>query len=116
MIVYANHLMRAKIHAVRQLSSEALAQQWQQQQRQNPTFFQDKALKACVVAQNFGCLLRKLSANGDLTFYKAETHVIQTMAAVVQSLLKGRTSGAADPHLIPIRDLLEINSRPSLSH
>ena len=116
-IVYANHLMRAKIHAVRQLSSEALAQQWQQQQRQNPVFFQDKALKACVVAQNFGCLLRKLSANEDLNgeaadfLDKAETHAIQTMAAVVQSLLKGRTSGAADTHLIPVRDLLEINSR-----
>ncbi len=97
MIVYANHLMRAKIHAVRQMSNEALAQQWQQQQLQNSVFFQDKALEACMVTQNFGCLLRKISANGHLNdeaadfLDKAETHAIQTMAAVGQSLLHLRT-------------------------
>ncbi|KAI9703364.1 MAG: hypothetical protein M1836_007932 [Candelina mexicana] len=115
-VIYANHLMRAKIYAVRRLFNEALAQQWRQQQRQAPTFFQDEALEACVVAQNFGCLLQKLSANGDLNdeaadfLDKAKIRAIQTMAAVAQRLLKGQSSGTADSHLISIQDLLEINN------
>lgn len=113
-IIYANHLMRAKISAVSKISKQLLAE--------NPGLFSDDPeLSACLEAQNFGCLLRILwerkflgqeSKVSQMYRIIATTYASENMRAAVQELLNGNRSGCeADERIIPVKDLLKINAR-----
>ena len=107
-IIYANHLMRAKIGAVSQLTDVWLA-------RHPDLFSYNPDLVACVKTKNFGCLLRNLimgDSDDEVRQYRAlaEEHAIRNMRAVVRCLLECRTSGAAEKLIISVKELLEINS------
>jgi 2-methylisocitrate lyase-like PEP mutase family enzyme len=107
-IIYANHLMRAKISAVGEFSDAWLVSK-------PGVFSQDAELRTCLRARNFGCLLRKLFAKdlGDQARqYRvvAEERAKENMNTVVKCLLEGKMSGAADKHIISIKELLRINA------
>jgi phosphoenolpyruvate phosphomutase len=113
-IIYANHLMRAKISAASKISKQILAE--------NPGLFSDDPeLSACLEAQNFGCLLRKLwekrywgEETKESQMYRiiAATYAAENMRAVAKDLLNGEQSGCeADERIIPVKDLLKINAR-----
>ncbi|KAF2726327.1 putative phosphoenolpyruvate phosphomutase [Polychaeton citri CBS 116435] len=109
-IIYANHLMRAKIRAVNDFSEEYL-------QGMTDIIAKDAEFKACVEAQNFGYLLQRLmsreSIDGVMKWYRilAEAYAVENMSRVVDCLLNGKTCSAADKHIISVKDLLKINSR-----
>lgn len=107
-IIYANHLMRAKICAVGVFSDSWLASK-------PDLFSQDAELSACLRARNFGCLLRKLfikDLGEEARQYRvaAEKQANENMNAVVKCLLEGKMSGAADRLVISVKELLEINA------
>ena len=113
-VIYANHLMRAKINAVGQLSDKILMEK--------PTLFSDDPeLSAYLQARNFGCLLGKLwerkymgQTTNDAEWYRvvAEASATENMKAVTRELLDGKLSGCeADQRMIPVGDLLQINNR-----
>lgn len=113
-IIYANHLMRAKISAVGRISDKILAE--------HPGLFsEDAELTACLEARNFGCLLRKLwerrhrgeeSKEAQMYRVAAVTYATDNMKAVVKDLLNGEMCGCeADERIIPVKDLLKINAR-----
>ncbi|KAJ5682718.1 hypothetical protein N7462_005883 [Penicillium macrosclerotiorum] len=114
-VIYANHLMRAKISAVSEISNKLLVEQ--------PDLFADDAeLKACLEARNFGCLLHRLLARALLGQEEREEtakyrqlvqkHAKDNMNAVVLDLLDGDMSGCeANKRIISVKELLEINSR-----
>lgn len=113
-IIYANHLMRAKISAISRITKQLLAE--------NPGLFSDDPeLNSCLQAHNFGCLLRKL---WERRYWSQETkesqmyRIIATMSAAenmratVEELLNGELSGCeADERIIPVKELLKINAR-----
>ncbi|KAI0133717.1 phosphoenolpyruvate phosphomutase-domain-containing protein [Xylariales sp. AK1849] len=108
-IIYANHLMRAKISAVTKFSEQFLAEK--------PSLFaQDPELNTCVEARNYGYLLQKLLSrryvDEALKWYRilAEAYAIENMARVVKCLLNGRKCGEADEYIISVKELLKINS------
>jgi len=108
-IIYANHLMRAKIYAVREFSDTFLAER--------PDFIsQDAELSACLDARNFGCLLRKMLAMSDIGMeakrYQivVENHATEYMNTAAKRLLDGKMAGAADTHIISVKELLKINA------
>ena len=112
-IIYANHLMRAKISAVSSISDKILAE--------NPSlFFGDPQLRVALEARNFGFLLRKLwerrywgdeSKEAQVYRIAAATYATDNMKAVVRELLNGEKSGCeADERIIPVKDLLRVNA------
>ena len=112
-IIYANHLLRAKISAVGQISDKILAE--------NPGLFSDDAaLRPCLEARNFGCLLRKLwerrcwgeeSKEAQVYRIVVTTFAADNMRAAVKDLLDGEKCGCeADRRIIPVKDLLKINA------
>lgn len=108
-IIYANHLMRAKIWAIGEFSDKLLAVE-------KPGFFsRDAEWNACLEARNFGCLLAKMHAKKSLgeeaNEYRvlAEKHATENMTAVAKYLLNGKTTDAADARIISVKELLKIN-------
>jgi phosphoenolpyruvate phosphomutase len=107
-IIYANHLMRAKIYAIGEFSGQFLAEK--------PDFFSQNAeLSACLRARNFGCLLQKLLSKDwgeEAKRYRvvAEKRATENMSAVVKCLLDCKMSGAADTRIISVGELLKINA------
>jgi phosphoenolpyruvate phosphomutase len=113
-VIYANHLMRAKILAISQMSDKIMAE--------NPSLFaNDPELNACVQAKNYGCLLRKLwerrywgDEAKDAQIYRiaAATYATENMRATVKDLLEGEKSGCeADKRIISVKELLKINGQ-----
>ena len=113
-IIYANHLIRAKISVVGSISEKTLAEK--------PNFIADSGdLSACFEARNYGCLLRKLrermylgEEDKEAQVYRitTETMAAENMKAVVQDLLDGEQSGCeADHRIISVKELLGINGR-----
>ncbi|KAJ5729471.1 uncharacterized protein N7483_003979 [Penicillium malachiteum] len=112
-IIYANHLMRAKIKGVHKVAKAQL--------EINPALFADnEEARASLDAQNYGSLLRVLKKmdfeNGKnaeaMTFYvAAKQRAISSMARATLELLLGDKSGCeADSLMITVKDLLKINS------
>ncbi|KAJ5928917.1 hypothetical protein N7466_007873 [Penicillium verhagenii] len=112
-IIYANHLMRAKIQAIEIIAQTLLAE--------SPgLFLKDEEAKACLEAQNYGCLLRILLdrdfENGKNEEVKqflvaAQKGAIENMGATVEELALGTQSGCeADARIIPVKRLLGINA------
>ncbi|CRG87786.1 hypothetical protein PISL3812_04807 [Talaromyces islandicus] len=113
-IIYANHLMRAKITAVGSISDKVFAQ--------NPDLFNDdKEALACIQARNYGCLLRKLRERSywgeetkEARLYRivAETTASENIQAAVNELLDGDLAGCeADKRIITVKELLKINGQ-----
>ena len=113
-IIYANHLMRAKISAVGTVTDKVVAE--------IPSLFSDDAeLKASLDARNFGSLLRRLwdrkvwgeeSREAQVYRIMAATYAAENMKAAVKELVEGDLSGCeADGRIIPVKDLLKINAR-----
>ena len=106
-VIYANHLMRAKISAVDQSLSKEVG---------SIAASSDERLQACAESRNFGCLARMLAAKEGLTeaqkdFLKtAKTLSYDRMGLVVERLLTIKTAGGADSEIISVEDLLKINS------
>lgn len=113
-IIYANHLMRAKISAVGSMSEKVLAQ--------NPDLFtDDEEALACIEARNYGCLLRKLRERSywgeetkEARIYRivAEVSASENIEATVTDLLSGDLAGCeADQRIISVKELLKINAQ-----
>jgi len=113
-IIYANHLMRAKISAVSSISDKILAQ--------NPELFtNDEEARACIEARNYGCLLRKLRERSywgeeskEARMYRIvmETCASENIQATVKDLLQGELAGCeADKRIISVKELLQINAQ-----
>ena len=78
-------------------------------------------MSACLEAQNFGCLLRKLwerrywgEEGKEARLYRivAANYAAESMKTVVKDLLDGELCGSeADERIISVKDLLEINAR-----
>lgn len=112
-IIYANHLMRAKIMAVDHMSDQLLAEM--------PALFaHDRELRACLEARNYGCLLQKLlekrywgdEEDEEAKHYLAiaEKRANENMDAAVKELAMGDKSGCeADERIIAVKQLLKIN-------
>ncbi|MCJ1375025.1 hypothetical protein MMC20_006259 [Loxospora ochrophaea] len=108
-IIYANHLMRAKISAISEISDKFLAEK-------KGLFSKDEELSACVEARNYGCLLQKLSGeeSEEAKQYRdvANKQATENMKAVVKDLAEGEKSGCeADERIISVKELLKINAR-----
>lgn len=112
-IIYANHLMRARIKAVAPLTDSFLS-------KQPELFAQDAELRACLDVQNYGCLLNRLlerSLSGDESReageYRtlAESQALENMKTVVRSLVDGQLAGCeGDERIISVKELLKINA------
>jgi len=112
-IIYANHLMRAKIHAVGSTLWKCLSQY--------PYLFEvDEEARACVGARNYGCLLRILP---ERQYYESEhvnfktllaemrSSAIRNMRAATMELAGGTESGCeADSRIMAVKELLSINA------
>lgn len=113
-VIYANHLMRAKIKAVGSISDQMMA-------RTPDLFINDTLARACLKAHNYGCLLRLLVEQNswdDAMHPEARSYLVlaqklavANMAAAVEELALGEHSGCeADPRIISVKDLLKINA------
>lgn len=113
-IIYANHLMRAKIRAVQNVSDHLLA-------IIPGLFANDENARASLKAQNYGYLLRTLlerdywgdEKDNEVKQFLAIAHkrAIENMGATVRELAFGENSGCeADERIIPVRALLQINA------
>ena len=110
MIVYANHLMRARICAMGEVSDRFLAE--------TPNFIpQDAELKACLETRNFGCLSRRILALKDDLGDEAKQYQVdmekratENMNTVAKRLLNGKMASAADAYIISVQELLKSNS------
>ncbi|KAI0195507.1 phosphoenolpyruvate phosphomutase-domain-containing protein [Astrocystis sublimbata] len=108
-IIYANHLMRAKIRAV----DEVVAS--------NKGHVCPPNLTATLSARNFGYMMRalqteradtydgRLAADVESFLAEAERVSYRGMQDTARQLLNGKAAGAADEHLITVKDLLAIN-------
>lgn len=112
-IIYANHLMRAKIKAIEGIVKSSLVS--------SPgLFIDDKEASACLEAKNYGCLLRMLFEreyeDGRTEEVKqflvaAQKKAIENMGAAATELAQGIQSGCeADARIISVKDLLNINA------
>ncbi|KAI9771599.1 MAG: hypothetical protein M1840_001814 [Geoglossum simile] len=116
-IIYANHMMRAKMRALGELLCNGNDDNHNQPATRPNFLAQHADLAACLKARNFGCLLRKLRAAGDLGIeaerYRlaAEKHAAENMGAAAKCLLDGKMAGAADSRVTSVAELLEINAR-----
>ncbi|KAJ5965582.1 hypothetical protein N7481_012296 [Penicillium waksmanii] len=112
-IIYANHLMRAKIHAIEEVVKWGI-------HRAPDMFVDDKEAAACVEAKNYGCLLRILldrdrvdGKNWELEhlFQQAQHQATMGMRTAVMMLEEGTQSGCeADMFMIGVEELLKINA------
>ena len=105
-IIYANHIMRAKISAVGRITDKIRVE--------NPDLLTEHPeLSACHEAQNFGCLLGKLwerrswgeeSKEAHMYRIATTTNAAESMKATVKDLLEGELCGCeADERIIPVR-------------
>ncbi|OGM48251.1 putative phosphoenolpyruvate phosphomutase [Aspergillus bombycis] len=110
-IIYANHLMRAKITAVDAMSTFLLAT------RQSGFSFGNKSWDCALQFRNFGYLLQKLEKAEGLSESAHEYRALATRYAlihvkkVIRVLLEGQNARAADNHIITAKELLDINSQ-----
>ncbi|KAJ5263328.1 hypothetical protein N7478_010933 [Penicillium angulare] len=113
-IIYANHLMRAKIRAVQNVSDHLLASI-------HGLFANDENARASLKAQNYSYLLQTLLERDDWANEKsqeekqyliiAQKRAIENMGAAVRELAFGEKSGCeADERIIPVKALLQINA------
>ena len=105
-IIYANHLMRAKIHAIDQFEIRPDAS----------VKVSSEVVAACLKARNYGCMLRALQemdlgVSAKKYAYAAQSCARENMSAVARMLLDGQAAGAADERLITVKDLLKINAQ-----
>ena len=115
-IIYANHLMRAKISAVDDMSDQLLG-------AKPALFAHDHEMRACLEARNYGCLLHKWLDKrywGDEEMDEEAKHYLAiaekranaNMDAAIKELAMGDKSGCeADERIIPVKQLLKINER-----
>ncbi|KAM4055025.1 phosphoenolpyruvate phosphomutase domain-containing protein [Hirsutella rhossiliensis] len=109
-VIYANHLMRAKINAGNEISQDILP-------KQLDLFSRDSELDVCLKARNFGCLMPKMLERkylgGEAKAYLQglEAAATERMKAAARCLLDAKMACGADEHLIPVKELLEINGR-----
>ncbi|KAI1322389.1 phosphoenolpyruvate phosphomutase-domain-containing protein [Xylariaceae sp. FL0255] len=112
-VIYANHLMRAKLHVVGRYVDSGATQV-------------DKVCPAdlapTITARNFGYLMRTLqmersgSSDGRLRpgfeefLAEAERLAYRAMQDTARGLLNGKEAGAADEFLVPVKTLLDINA------
>ncbi|KAJ5266692.1 hypothetical protein N7478_009500 [Penicillium angulare] len=112
-IIYANHLMRAKVQAIEPIVQSFLAA--------NPELFSnDEKAKACLDAKNYGCLLRILlerdfedgkNEEAKRFLVAAQKSAIENMRKTVEELAMGTESGCeADEYIITVKQLLGINA------
>lgn len=113
LVIYANHLLRAKISAVSNISEKILVA--------NPNLLSEKTeLRTCIEARNYGCLSRKLGErlylgeeDKEAQLYRVvtESAAAENIKAVVKDLLGGELSGCeADHRIITVKELLKINA------
>ncbi|KAI6750406.1 hypothetical protein HG530_014687 [Fusarium avenaceum] len=117
-IIYANHLMRAKINAVGSISDKILS-------KNTDLFYNDDEARAMIKARNYGCLLRKLKSNSvwgeesnEARMYRivAEATAAESIQATVIDLLEGDLAGCeADARIITVKELLSINAKQVVS-
>ncbi|KAK4083356.1 hypothetical protein Purlil1_10767 [Purpureocillium lilacinum] len=107
-IIYANHLMRAKIKAANLVSNRILAT--------NPGLFTPEPfLERCASVHNFGCLLARIlemeHRDEKIAQYGKEVQraTAECMQIVLTRLLDSKRSGGADEHITSVADLLRIN-------
>ncbi|KAJ5618423.1 hypothetical protein N7528_007066 [Penicillium herquei] len=114
-VIYANHLMRAKLKGIKDFALTNV--------KENLALFPDDAeARACLEAWNYGCLLRLLlkkdfthEDNAEvMKFYmQAQQVAIRYMTRATLELILGDSSGCeADALMIPAKELLMINSIP----
>ncbi|CVK92311.1 related to phosphoenolpyruvate phosphomutase [Fusarium proliferatum] len=113
-IIYANHLMRAKISAVGSISDKILA-------KNLDLFYNDAEIRAMIQARNYGCLLRKLrnrsawgEESNEARMYRivAEATASENIQATVIDLLEGKLAGCeADTRIVSVKELLKINAK-----
>ncbi|KAE8327741.1 phosphoenolpyruvate phosphomutase-domain-containing protein [Aspergillus sergii] len=110
-IIYANHLMRAKITAVDAMSTFLLPT------RQSGFSFGNKSWDRALQCRNFGYLLQQLEKAESLTESALEYRALATKYAlihvkkVIKVLLKDQNARAADNYIITAKELLNINSQ-----
>ncbi|KAJ5732181.1 hypothetical protein N7493_003662 [Penicillium malachiteum] len=114
-IIYANHLMRAKLKGIAQFAHDQLAE--------NPALFADDGeARACLRAWNYGCLLRLLlkkdfnqeeNAEAMKFYMQAQQIAIRDMARATLELILGDYSGCeADSLMVTPKELLVVNAIP----
>ncbi|PHH90378.1 hypothetical protein CDD83_3864 [Cordyceps sp. RAO-2017] len=109
-VIYANHLMRAKIKACEDISQAVLT-------KQLDLFPLEPEFDVCLRAQNFGCLVscmersEKLTREAEAYLAGLEAAAAERMKVVATRLLDTKTSCGADEYLISVKELLDINSR-----
>ncbi|KAB8223430.1 phosphoenolpyruvate phosphomutase-domain-containing protein [Aspergillus novoparasiticus] len=110
-IIYANHLMRAKITAVDAISTLLLPT------RQSGFSFGNKSWDRALQCRNFGYLLQQLEKAESLSESAQEYRALATRYAlihvkkVIKVLLKDQNASAADNYIIAAKELLNINSQ-----
>jgi phosphoenolpyruvate phosphomutase len=114
-IIYANHLMRAKIRAIEEVMESEM-------RRAPDMFADDKEAAACVEAKNYGCLLRLLIDRDRVDgkdwriehlVQQAEQQAAWGMRSAAMLLNRGAESGCeADGLMISVDELLKINATP----
>jgi 2-methylisocitrate lyase-like PEP mutase family enzyme len=117
-IIYANHLMRAKISAVGSISDKILS-------KNMDLFYNDDEVRSMIKARNYGCLLRKLKSksawgeeSNEARMYRivAEATATENIQATVLDLLEGKLAGCeADARIITVKELLSINAKQVVS-
>ncbi|VUC24804.1 unnamed protein product [Clonostachys rosea] len=113
-IIYANHLMRAKISAVSSISDKIMSQDLN-------LFYDDEDLRTMIEARNYGCLLRKLrnrsywgEESKETKMYRivAEAIASENIQATVLDLREGNLAGCeADTRILTVKELLTINAK-----
>jgi phosphoenolpyruvate phosphomutase len=110
-IIYANHLMRAKITAVDAISSFFLAS------KKSDFSFGNNSLDSALQSRNFGYLLQKLEKAENLSEsaqeYRAlaKRYALMNVKKVTKALLEGKRARALDNDIITAKELLKINSQ-----
>lgn len=110
-IIYANHLMRAKIKAVDAMSSFFLTS------RKSGFSFGNKTLDSALQTRNFGYLLQNLEKAENLSEaaqeYRtiAKRYAMMNVKKVTKMLLEGKYARSVDDDIITAKELLKINSQ-----
>ncbi|KAM0351733.1 hypothetical protein ACHAPU_002245 [Fusarium lateritium] len=117
-VIYANHLMRAKISAVGSISDKIMA-------KNMDLFSNDDEVRTMIKARNYGCLLRTLKSksawgeeSNEARMYRivAEATASENVLATVLDLLEGDLAGCeADARIITVKELLSINAKQVVS-